>query len=59
MMQYVLLYHPSVPNIKQAQGGGLEIPCMYDVFVKKEKTELKKTLKEKLRSLKRHTDETA
>ena len=32
---------------------------MYDVFVKKEQTDLRKTLKEKLHSLKRHRDETA
>ena len=32
---------------------------MYGVLVKKEQTELKKTLKEKLRSLKRHADGTA
>ena len=56
MMQYGLLYHLSVPNLKQAQGGGLEIPCTYDIFVKKEQTELKK---EKLRSLKLHADGTA
>ena len=37
----------SAPEGVWVQGGGLEIPCMYDVFVKKEHTEQRKTLKEK------------
>lgn len=49
----------SVPEGVWVQGGGLEIPCMYDVFVKKEHMEQRKTLKEKPRSLKRHAEGTA
>ena len=35
------------------QGGGLEIRCMYDVFVEKEHTEQSKTLKEKRQASRR------
>jgi len=37
-------------------GRRLEIPLMYDVFVKREQAELERSLKEKLCSLKRHAD---
>ena len=40
------------------QGGGIEIPCMYNVFVKKELKDLMKSLKEKLCSLKHNADGT-
>jgi len=40
------------------QGGGIEIPSMYNVFVKKELKDLMKSLKEKLCSLKHNADGT-
>lgn len=41
------------------QGGGLEIPCFYEVFWKQGIPDLKKSLKEKLSALKGNTDGTA
>lgn len=49
----------SAPEGTWVQGGGLEIPCFYEVFMKSGLQDLKKTLKEKLSALKRNADGTA
>ena len=49
----------SVPEGTWVQGGGLEIPCFYEVFVKQTLPELKNSLKEKLSLLSFNADGTA
>ena len=49
----------SAPEGTWVQGGGLEIPCFYEVFLKEGLPDLKKSLKERLPDLKRNADGTA
>ena len=49
----------SVPEGIWVQGGGLEIPCFYGVFVKQPLPELKNSLKEKLSVLNHNANGTA
>ena len=49
----------SAPEGTWVQGGGLEIPCFYEVFVKQALPELKNSLKEKLSALNRNVGGTA
>ena len=49
----------SAPEGTWVQGGGLEIPCLYEVFLRSSLPDLKASLKEKLSALKRNADGTA
>ena len=49
----------SAPEGTWVQGGGLKIPCFYEVFVKQALPELKNSLKEKPSALNRNADGTA
>ena len=49
----------SAPEGTWVQGGGLEIPCFYEVYLKSGLPDLRNSLKEKLSSLKRNADGTA
>ena len=49
----------SAPEGTWVQGGGLEIPCLYEVFLRSSLSDLKASLKEKLSALKRNADGTA
>jgi len=49
----------SAPEGTWVQGGGLAIPCFYEVFVKQTLPELKNSLKQKLSALNRNADGTA
>jgi len=47
-VKYCQLQSRSAPEGTWVQGGGSEIPCFYEVFVKQALPELKYLLKEKL-----------
>ena len=49
----------SAPEGTWVQGGELETPCFYEVFLKSGLPALRNSLKEKLSSLKRNADRTA